>query len=68
MAEPTHKQFKILEELNEQGRQGFNDSELTDDHWELVRSGYVKNFVSLGVYSWVFEITQKGTDYIVMQV
>ena len=67
MAEPTYKQFKILKELSEHGRQCFNDADLTDDHWELVRSGYVKNFVSLGVYSWKFEITQKGVDYITLQ-
>lgn len=68
MTEPTYKQFKILKELSDHGRQGFNNDDLTDDHWELVRKGYVKNFVSLGVYSWIFEITQKGMDYVIMQI
>lgn len=67
MAEPTYKQYKILKELSEHGPQGFNDEDLTDDHWELVRNGYVKNLLSLGFYSWKFEITQKGADYILLQ-
>lgn len=60
--EPTYKQFKILEDLNESGRKGFNNP--TDDHWELVRNKYIKNFVSFGKYLWIFEITEQGIDYL----
>lgn len=64
MKEPTYNQYKILKEISETGKQGFNNDELTDDHWELVRMGYVKNLVSMGIYQWVFEITDDGINYI----
>jgi hypothetical protein len=64
MSEPTLKQYKILKEITENGQQGFNNSDLTDDHWELVRMGYARNLVSLGIYSWIFEATDKGREFI----
>lgn len=67
MRDITYSQFKILKSLHESGKRGFNDKDLTQDHWELVRNGFVNNLVSLGMYSWVFEITQQGIDYITKQ-
>ena len=64
MTEPTYKQYKILKEINENSRQGFNNEDLTENHWGLVRTGYVRNLVSLGVYQWVFELTEKGIEFL----
>lgn len=58
--EPTYKQHKILESIPEEGRE-FDNCDLTNDHWELVRGGYVNNLVSFS-HDWTFKITEKGGE------
>lgn len=54
----------ILKKISESGKQGFHNNELTDNHWALVRMGYLKNLVSFGVHPWIFTTTGDGENYI----
>lgn len=57
-------QYKIIKAINEEAQLGFNKEELTEDHWVLVRKGYLKNLVTFGPYDWILKITEKGTEYL----
>jgi len=66
MKEPTKKQHDILYEVNENySVQMINSNEKIDKYWELVRMGYLKNLVSLGLmYDWKFVLSEEGEKYI----
>ena len=61
--EPTHRQYNILKSI-ETSRKGFTNFSLTTEHWDLVRNGYINNLVSFGNCEWIFEITEKGKEYL----
>lgn len=66
MTEPTYKEHKKLDEINEDfeqtGRHGNEDD--IDMLYSLVRKGYLRALVSMGAYNWVFILTQKADDYL----
>jgi len=66
MQEPTFKQHKILEAINEQGQELMTGKEDNIQlYWELVRSGYLKNLCILGgSYEWKFKLTEQAERYL----
>lgn len=66
MSEPTKSQYDILISIQEDGpAEKNNDDEDIGKYWELVRAGYLNNFVSIGVmWDWKFMLTDKATEYL----
>ena len=66
MEEPTYKEHKKLEEINEEGRQTgrYGDEDDIDMLYSLVHKGYLKNLVSMGAYDWIFKLTPAGDEYL----
>lgn len=64
MEDISISQYKIIKAVNEEVQLSFNKEELTEDHWILVRKGYLKNFVTFGPYDWILRITEKGIEYL----
>ena len=68
MSEPTHRQYKILKKAYEEGSISVdNNVSGLDDRWELVRAGYLKNYIGVLSGAITLRITDKGTDYIESQ-
>jgi predicted transcriptional regulator len=63
MKEPTYEQREILKLFLEKKR-GITNTELKNDYWQLVDEGYLNKIDSIGTFPAVFEITQKGIDYL----
>jgi hypothetical protein len=66
MEEPTHKQHKILQEVQEKTAIGMIGKE--DDielYWELVRGGFLRNLVNMsGPNNWTFMLSDKAEKYL----
>ena len=68
MEEPTHKQFKILKEIENEGDHSImkysNDPDI-NEYWELVCNGYLRNLcVIFGAFDWRFKLTNKAEKYL----
>ena len=64
MSEPTYRQHKLLEAIHKNG--GYiktTETENLENHWELVRSAYLKN-IALIPSGWRFSLTSKATEYL----
>ena len=67
MTEPTHRQHLILQGLQsgQISKYKKDSDDDMEDIWELVRAGYLKNFVLLGGSAdWNFNLTQKAIEYL----
>jgi len=68
MSEPTYKQHKILEFVQNEVTYNVLDDESDpkeEDIWILVRAGYLKNFIPPAtVFGWNIRITLKGVEYL----
>lgn len=65
--EPTHREFRLLCEVQDNGplyRVGGEED--IDIIYELVRNGYLNNLVLMGhpKYEWKFVITEQGEEYL----
>ena len=66
MTEPTYKQHKILEDVEAHDGVRMTGKEYNIElYWQLVRSGYLKNLVTLtGIYEWKFILTEEAEEYL----
>lgn len=67
MTEPTYKQHKILESVNESMRGLYRNKsdEDMDELYELSRGGYLDSLVVMGgPYEWRFVLTEKAQKYL----
>jgi putative NIF3 family GTP cyclohydrolase 1 type 2 len=63
--EPTHSQYKILKNVKSKDRIELSSEHTNlDQHWELVRSGYLKHLLNLRTDNWIFVLTEEGESYL----
>ena len=64
MTEPTYRQHQILNTVREQGGSILmrEDADL-EQHWVLVRAGYLQNLVVLPS-GWRFRLTEEAEQYL----
>lgn len=65
MVEPTHNQYLVLKEIEDEGSSvdADNDNPQIEKYWELVRAGYLKNLVGF-LNDWKFILTEKAEEYL----
>ena len=67
MEEPTFKQHKVLESINEQGGSEYmtGKEDNIELYWELVRGSYLNNLVVMsGIFEWRFVLTEQAETYL----